>query len=379
MTEFLSTMILKTGFMSLEVKHVIMWLIGFLFIFLAIKKNYEPLLLLPIGFAIFVVNLPLAGLMEEGGLFRIFYHFGLEWEVIPPLIFLGLGAMTDFGPLIANPKTFLLGAASQFGVYVAFFGALIIGFVFPETGFKIPEACSIGIIGGADGPTTIYTTVKLAPHLLGATAVAAYSYMSMVPIIQPPIMKMLTSEKERKITMRQLRPVSHLEKILFPIAATLIICLIVPPAAPLMAMFMIGNLFRESGVVKRLTNASQNELMNIVTIFLGVSVGATMSADSFLRPQALLVFALGLVAFSFSTVGGLLLAKLMNLFLKEKINPLIGSAGVSAVPMAARVSQKLGAEADPKNFLLMHAMGPNIAGVIGTVVAAGFFISMAGG
>jgi sodium ion-translocating decarboxylase beta subunit len=372
MAEFLGTMLFKTGFMSLEVKHLIMWLIGFLFIFLAIKKNYEPLLLLPIGFAIFIVNLPLTGLMEEGGLLQIFYHFGLEWEVIPPLIFLGLGAMTDFGPLIANPKTLLLGAAAQFGVYVAFFGALLIG-------FKIPEACSIGIIGGADGPTTIYTTVHLAPHLLGATAVAAYSYMSMVPIIQPPIMKLLTSKKERKIIMRQLRPVSQLEKILFPLAATLIICLIVPPAAPLMAMFMIGNLFKESGVVKRLTGAAQNELMNIVTIFLGVSVGATMSADSFLRPQALLIFALGLVAFSFSTVGGLLLAKLMNLFLKEKINPLIGSAGVSAVPMAARVSQKVGAEADPKNFLLMHAMGPNIAGVIGTVVAAGFFLSMAGG
>jgi carboxybiotin decarboxylase len=379
MTEFLSTMLLKTGFMSLEVKHLIMWFIGFFFIYLAIKKEYEPLLLLPIGFAILAVNLPLTGLMEEGGLFQIFYHFGLEWEVIPPLIFLGLGAMTDFGPLIANPKTLLLGAAAQFGVYVAFFGALLIGYLFPKIGFGIPEACSIGIIGGADGPTTIYTTVKLAPHLLGATAVAAYSYMSMVPIIQPPIIKMLSSEKERKIKMRQLRSVSHLEKILFPIAATLIICLIVPPAAPLMAMFMIGNLFRESGVVKRLTNASQNELMNIVTIFLGVSVGATMSADSFLRPQALLVFALGLVAFCFSTAGGLMLAKLMNLFLKEKLNPLVGSAGVSAVPMAARVSQKMGAEADPQNFLLMHAMGPNIAGVIGTVVAAGFFISMAGG
>jgi len=372
MAEFLGTMLLKTGFMSLEVKHLIMWLIGFLFIFLAIKKDYEPLLLLPIGFAIFAVNLPVVDLMEEGGLFRLFYHYGLEWEVIPPLIFLGLGALTDFGPLIANPKTLLLGASAQFGVYVAFFGALLIG-------FKIPEACSIGIIGGADGPTTIYTTVKLAPHLLGATAVAAYSYMSMVPIIQPPVMKLLTTPEERKIVMRQLRPVSRLEKILFPLAATLIICLIVPPAAPLMAMFMIGNLFRESGVVKRLTGAAQNELMNIITIFLGVSVGATMSANNFLRPDALLVFALGLVAFIFSTFGGLMLAKFMNLFLKEKINPLIGSAGVSAVPMAARVSQKLGAEADPKNFLLMHAMGPNVAGVIGTVTAAGFFISMAAG
>jgi sodium ion-translocating decarboxylase beta subunit len=371
MPEFLSTMLLKTGFMSVDVKHVIMWLIGLLFIYLAIRKDYEPLLLLPIGFGIFVVNLPLTGLMEKGGLLQIFYHFGLEWEVIPCLIFLGLGALTDFGPLIANPKTLLLGAAAQFGVYVAFFGALLLG-------FKIPEACSIGIIGGADGPTTIYTTVNLAPHLLGATAVAAYSYMSMVPIIQPPIMKLLTSERERKIVMRQLRQVSRLERVLFPLATTLIICLVVPPIAPLMAMFMLGNLFRESGVVKRLAGAAQNELMNIVTIFLGVSVGATMSADNFLKPQTLLIFALGLVAFAFSTLGGVLLAKFMNLFLRDKINPLIGSAGVSAVPMAARVSQKLGAEADPKNFLLMHAMGPNVAGVIGTAVAAGFFLSMAG-
>ncbi len=289
----------------------------------------------------------------------------------PPSYLPGVRGYDRFWPPDCHPKTFLLGAAAQFGVYVAFFGALLLG-------FKIPEACSIGIIGGADGPTTIYTTVALAPHLLGATAVAAYSYMSMVPIIQPPIMKLLTTKKERKIIMRQLRPVSRLERVIFPLATTLIICLIVPPAAPLMAMFMLGNLFRESGVVKRLTAAAQNELMNIVTIFLGISVGGTMSADSFLRPQALLVFALGLVAFAFSTAGGLLLAKFMNLFLKEKINPLIGSAGVSAVPMAARVSQKLGAEADPKNFLLMHAMGPNIAGVIGTVVAAGFFLSMGG-
>jgi oxaloacetate decarboxylase beta subunit len=372
MAEFFTTMVFKTGFMNLQIGHVIMWLIGFLFIFLAIKKDYEPLLLLPIGFAIFVVNLPLTGLMEKHGLFQLFYHYGLEWEVVPPVIFLGLGAMTDFGPLIANPKTLLLGAAAQFGVYVAFFGSLILG-------FKIPEACSIGIIGGADGPTTIFTTVKLAPHLLGATAVAAYSYMSLVPIIQPPVMRLLTSAEERKITMRQLRPVSKLEKIFFPLATALIICLIVPPSAPLMAMFMIGNLFRESGAVKRLTDAAQNELMNIVTIVLGLAVGATMSAESFLKPDALLVFCMGLIAFIFSTAGGLFLAKLMNLFLKEKINPLIGAAGVSAVPMASRVAQKVGAEANPQNFLLMHAMGPNIAGVIGTVVAAGFFISMGGG
>lgn len=373
MDGFLATMLLKTGVFNLQLKHVIMWAIGFTFIYLAIKKDYEPLLLLPIGFAIFAVNLPLTGLMEKDpkGLLYIFYHYGLEWEVVPPLIFLGLGAMTDFGPLIANPKTLLLGAAAQLGVYISFFGALLLG-------FNIPEACSIGIIGGADGPTTIYTTVHLAPHLLGATAVSAYSYMSLVPIIQPPVMKLLTTERERKIVMRQLRPVSRTEKILFPVAVTLISCLLVPPAAPLMVMFMLGNLFRESGVVKRLSEAAQNELMNIVTIFLGISVGATMSADKFLRPQSLMVFGLGLVAFIFSTAGGVLFAKLMNLFLKEKINPLIGSAGVSAVPMAARVSQKIGAEANPQNFLLMHAMGPNVAGVIGTLMAAGFFISLAG-
>jgi len=310
--------------------------------------------------------------MEEGeGLLWKFYHYGLEWEVIPPLIFLGLGALTDFGPMIANPKTLILGAGAQFGVYVSFFGALLMG-------FNIPEACSIGIIGGADGPTTIYTTVHLAPHLLGATAVAAYSYMSLVPIIQPPIMRLLTTEKERKIKMRQLRPVSKKEKILFPLVTVLVICLIVPASAPLMAMFMLGNLFRECGVVRRLADTAANELMNIVTILLGISVGATMSAESFLKPQVIFVFIMGLVAFAFSTAAGIMLAKFMNLFVKEKINPLIGSAGVSAVPMAARVSQVVGAKADPKNFLLMHAMGPNVAGVIGTVVAAGVFIALAG-
>jgi oxaloacetate decarboxylase beta subunit len=349
-----------------------MWVIAFLFIYLAITKNYEPLLLVPIGFGILMVNLPLTYLMEEGeGLLWKFYHYGLEWEIIPPLIFLGLGAMTDFGPMIANPKTLILGAGAQFGVYVAFFGALILG-------FKIPEACSIGIIGGADGPTTIYTTVHLAPHLLGATAVAAYSYMSLVPIIQPPIMRLLTTEKERKIKMRQLRTVSKLEKILFPLVTVLVICLIVPASAPLMAMFMLGNLFKECGVVKRLSDTAANELMNIVTILLGISVGATMSAERFLKWEAILVFVMGLVAFAFSTAAGILLAKFMNIFSKEKINPLIGSAGVSAVPMAARVSQVMGSKADPKNFLLMHAMGPNVAGVIGTVVAAGVFIALAG-
>jgi oxaloacetate decarboxylase beta subunit len=365
-------MILTTGVPHLTIGNLVMWLIAFLFIYLAIMKNYEPLLLVPIGFGILIVNLPLTSLMQEGeGLLWKFYHYGLEWEVIPPLIFLGLGALTDFGPMIANPKTLILGAGAQFGVYVSFFGALFLG-------FNIPEACSIGIIGGADGPTTIYTTVHLAPHLLGATAVAAYSYMSLVPIIQPPIMRLLTTEKERKIKMRQLRPVSKKEKILFPLVTVLVICLIVPASAPLMAMFMLGNLFKECGVVKRLADAAANELMNIVTILLGISVGATMSAESFLRPQVIFVFIMGLVAFAFSTAAGIMLAKLMNLFAKEKINPLIGSAGVSAVPMAARVSQVVGAKADPKNFLLMHAMGPNVAGVIGTVVAAGVFLALAG-
>lgn len=366
-------MLLSTGFMHLTVGNLVMWLIAFFFIYLAISKRYEPLLLVPIGFGILIVNLPLTHLMEEGeGLLWMFYHYGLEWEIIPPLIFLGLGAMTDFGPMIANPKTLILGAGAQFGVYAAFFGALILG-------FNVQEACSIGIIGGADGPTTIYTTVHLAPHLLGATAMAAYSYMSLVPIIQPPIMRLLTTEKERRIVMRQLRPVSKKEKILFPLVTVVVICLIVPASAPLMAMFMLGNLFKESGVVKRLSDASANELMNIVTIFLGISVGGTMSAERFLKWDVIYVFIMGMVAFAFSTAAGILLAKFMNIFSREKINPLIGSAGVSAVPMAARVSQLMGSKADPKNFLLMHAMGPNVAGVIGTVVAAGVFIALAGG
>lgn len=371
---FLNTIIFKTGIVHLYWGHVVMWLIGFAFIYLAIKKEFEPLLLVPIGFGIFIVNLPITPLMgvnEEGHreLINIFFHYGLEWEVIPPLIFLGIGALTDFGPLIANPKTLLLGAAAQFGVYVTFFGAILLG-------FKVPEAASIGIIGGADGPTTIYLTAKLAPHLLGATAISAYSYMAMVPLIQPPIMRLLTSEKERLIRMKQLRPVSKLEKILFPLVGTGIICLLVPDSAPLMAMLMLGNLFRECGVVERLSKTAQNELLNIVTIFLGISVGATMKAEIFLSPKPVFIFILGLVAFAFSTTGGLLLAKFFNLFLKEKINPLIGSAGVSAVPMAARVSQRVGQQADPKNFLLMHAMGPNVAGVIGTATAAGLFLSI---
>lgn len=368
----LHKILMNIGFLHLEVGHVVMWCIALTFIFLAIKKGFEPLLLLPIGFGILLVNIPLAPIMgiQEGGqrdLVRWFYDFGVATEIIPCLIFMGVGALTDFGPMIANPKTLILGAAAQLGVYVTFFGAKLFG-------FSLKEAASIGIIGGADGPTCIYLTAILAPHLLGANALAAYSYMAMVPLIQPPIMRLLTTKEERKIRMKQLRPVSKAEKITFALLGTLVVCMLVPPAAPLMGMLFLGNLFRESGVVERLNHAAQNELLNIVTIFLGVAVGATMSAEKFLHPQPIFIFCLGLVAFAFSTVGGVLMAKVMNLFLKEKINPLIGSAGVSAVPMAARVSQVVGAKEDPKNYLLMHAMGPNVAGVIGTASAAGMFL-----
>lgn len=362
-------LLLKTGFVHLTVGHVIMWLIGCFFIFLAIKKDFEPLLLVPIGFSIFLVNMPIAPLTGPGDLINLFFKYGLETEIIPCLIFLGIGALTDFGPMIANPKTLILGASAQLGVYIAFFGSIFFG-------FTLKEAACIGIIGGADGPTTIYLSSSLAPHMVGMVAVAAYSYMSMVPLIQPPIMRMLTTKAERKIKMKQLRPVSRLERILYPIVATIVICLLTPPAAPLMGLLMIGNLFRECKVVDRLLKTAQNDLLNIVTIILGIAVGATMKAEIFLKPQPIFIFFLGLVAFAFSTIGGLILAKIMNLFLKEKINPLIGSAGVSAVPMAARVSQKVGLEADPKNHLLMHAMGPNVAGVIGTAVAAGMFLSL---
>jgi sodium ion-translocating decarboxylase beta subunit len=362
-------LLLKTGILHLTFGHVIMWLIGFLFIFLAVKKNFEPLLLLPIGFSIFLVNLPVAPLTGPGELINLFFKYGIETEIIPCIIFLGIGALTDFGPMIANSKTLLLGAGAQFGVYIAFFGSILLG-------FSLKESASIGIIGGADGPTTIYLATAVAPHMIGMVAVAAYSYMSMVPLIQPPIMKLLTTEKERKIRMKQLRPVSRLEKILFPIVATIVICLLTPQAAPLIGLLMIGNLFRETNVVERLLKTSQNELLNIVTIILGIAVGSTMKAEAFLKPQPIYIFILGLFAFVFSTIGGILLAKFMNLFLKEKINPLIGAAGVSAVPMAARVAQKMGQEADKNNYLLMHAMGPNVAGVIGTVVAAGMFLSL---
>ena len=381
MEQAANEVIAQIGFVHLHWKHVIMWFIAGLFIWLAIKKQYEPLLLLPIGFGIFLVNLPLTPLMGvsehgERELIKYFYDFGIKTEIIPCLIFMGVGALTDFGPMLANPKTILLGAAAQLGVYITFFGALVLSAFIPGVEFGVREAASIGIIGGADGPTTIYLTSKLAPHLLGANALAAYSYMAMVPIILPPVIRLFTTKKEREIKMRQLRPVSKTEKIVFAMVATGIVCLLVPPSAPLMGMLFLGNLFRESGVVERLSHAAQNELINIVTIFLGVSVGATMNAEAFLSPKPIFIFILGLVAFAGSAAGGLLMAKFMNLFLKEKINPMIGAAGVSAVPMAARVVQVEGQKANPKNFLLMHAMGPNVAGVIGTATAAGLFLTL---
>ena len=349
---------------------VVMWLIGLALIYLAVTKQYEPLLLLPIGFGILLANLPLTGLMETGeGLLWRFYHHGIEWRILPPLIFLGLGALTDFGPLLSQPRLIFLGAGAQVGVYLTFF--LGVGM-----GFSLEDAATISIIGGADGPTTIFLAAQLAPHLLGACAVAAYSYMALVPIIQPPIMRLLTTENERKIRMAKGRKVGSREKLLFPIIAALVIILVVPASAPLVSMFMLGNLFRESGVVDRLTDTAQNSLMNIATIFLGVSVGATMSADTFLRTDVILIFFLGLFAFMISTASGILFAKLINVFSVNKINPLVGAAGVSAVPMAARVVQKIGAEAYKKNYLLMFAMGPNIAGVIGTVIAAGIFLTI---
>lgn len=370
MIENISTLLKSPGFLYLTPGTIVMWIIGCGLIFLAISREFEPLLLLPIGFGIILANLPLAGLMEPNeGLLWKFFHYGIQWEIIPPLIFLGLGALTDFGPVLANPKLILLGAGAQAGVYVTFFAAHAIG-------FTLPEAASIGIIGGADGPTTIYLAAKLAPHLLGSVAVAAYSYMALVPIIQPPIMRLLTTKKERLIRMQKSRKVSQLEKVLFPLASTVVIILIIPASAPLIAMFMLGNIFREAKVVERLNHAAQNELLNIVTIFLGLPIGATMDAETFLQPKALFIFFLGLFAFMISTAAGMLLAKFMNLVSKEKINPLIGAAGVSAVPMAARVVQKVGAQEDKKNYLLMYAMGPNIAGVIGTVIAAGILLTL---
>jgi oxaloacetate decarboxylase beta subunit len=353
----------QTGLFDLHYKLVIMWAIALFFIYLAVAKRYEPLLLLPIGFGIFIVNFPLTPLMgfDAHGKRELFNIF----------IFLGLGAMTDFGPLIANPKTMIIGAGAQLGVFITFLGVLLFG-------FTMKEAASVAIIGGADGPTTIYLTAKLAPNLLGANALAAYSYMAMVPLIQPPIMKLLTNQKERNIIMKQLRRVSRREKIFFPLIVVGVIALLVPAVTPLMGMFMLGNFMRESGVVDRLAGSAQGSLMNIVTIFLGISVGATMHAEKFLTAKPLLIFTFGLLDFAVCTMGGIVTAKIMNLFLKEKLNPLIGSAGVSAVPMAARVSQMVGQQENPNNFLLMHAIGPNLAGVIGSAAAAGMLIAMFG-
>ena len=364
------------GFWALTWGQVFMLVIASILIYLAIRRGFEPLLLLPIGLGAFLANLPGSGLLtppqgnEIGGLY-FYLSKGIELEIFPPLIFLGIGAMTDFGPLLANPKTFLLGAAAQFGVFIALMAAVALG-------FNLKEAAAIGIIGGADGPTAIYLTLKLAPHLLGPIAVAAYSYMALVPLIQPPIMRLLTTQKERLVVMETLKPVSRKVKIIFPLAVTVIGVFIVPPAAPLLAMLMGGNLLRESGVVDRLTNMAQNELINIVTFFLGTCVGMTMGAEVFLRMETLKIIGLGIVAFGFSTVGGVLAGKLMYRLSGGKVNPLIGSAGVSAVPMAARVSHNVGQEYNPQNYLLMHAMGPNVAGVIGTAIAAGVLLAIVG-
>jgi oxaloacetate decarboxylase beta subunit len=359
----------RLGVVHLDWRYVVMWMVAFFFLYLAVKKKYEPLLLLPIGFGIFLVNLPLAPLMGDHQLLWIFHHYGIEWEVIPCVIFLGLGVMTDFGPMLANPKSLIIGAGAQLGVFVTFLGTY-------ACGFTLPEAASVAIIGGADGPTTIYLTNALAPQLIGPNALAAYSYMAMVPLILPPVIRALTTKQERRIEMKQLRHVSAREKILFPIIGTIVIGLMIPDILPLLGMFMFGNFMRETGVVRRLSQTAERELMNIVTIFLGISVGATMDAENFLNPKSLLIFGFGIFDFILCTAGGVLTVKLMNLFIKEKMNPIIGAAGLSAVPMAARVCQDMGKKANPRNYLLMHAMGPNVAGVVGTAAAAGLMIAM---
>ena len=361
-----------TGFSQLEGGDILMIGVACLMIYLAIWKKFEPLLLLPIGFGCLLANIPMSMMAntDAGGLLNFFYQ-GVKHEVLPPLIFLGVGALTDFGPLLANPTTLLLGAAAQIGVYITLIGAVLLG-------FNMHEASAIGIIGGADGPTSIFIASKLAPHLLAPIAVAAYSYMALVPLIQPPIMKLLTTEKERKIKMAQLKPISQTVKILFPVVVTIVCCLMLPGITPLLGMLMLGNLFRESGVTARLHETSETHLINIVTILLALAVGSSMTAESFLRLETLKIIVLGLLAFCIATAGGVLFGKLMCKMTGGRVNPLIGSAGVSAVPMAARVSQKVGAETDSSNFLLMHAMGPNVAGVIGSAVAAGVFISLFG-
>ncbi len=375
--EILAQLLAESGFAALTWQNLVMFLISFVLIYMAIKKQYEPLLLLPISFGMLLANLPLAGLMEEAepwynsGVIQIIYK-GDKSNLFPCLIFMAIGAMTDFGPLIANPVSLLLGAAAQFGIYVAFGLANASGLFTPA------QAAAIGIIGGADGPTAIYIANNLAPELMAPIAVAAYSYMALIPMIQPPIMKALTTETERKTRMTQLREVSKVEKIVFPIFVVVFTSLLLPSVAPLLGMLMLGNLFKESGVVERLTDTASNAMCNIVTILLGLSVGATANGELFLRVQTLAIVGLGLIAFSFATFGGILLGKLLYIVTGGKVNPLIGSAGVSAVPMAARVSQKVGSQEDPTNFLLMHAMGPNVAGVIGSAVAAGFFMLVFG-
>lgn len=387
MLEAFAQFLRNTGFYGLTPGAVLMVGIACILLYLAIVKKFEPLLLVPIAFGVLLTNLPFAGMMappvlevtesytnkvEPGGLLYYLYQ-GNHFGIFPPLIFLGVGAMTDFGPLIANPRSLLLGAAAQFGIFITFIGAIASGL------FTAQEAAAIGIIGGADGPTAIFLASKLSPHLLGAVAIAAYSYMALVPIIQPPIMRLLTTREERSIKMKQLREVSKKEKIFFPIIVTVVVSLIVPPAATLVGMLMLGNLFRECGVVGRLEDTAKNALINIITIFLGVTVGATATAEQFLKVETLVILALGMTAFAIGTASGVLIAKLMNKLMKIEINPLIGSAGVSAVPMAARVSQVVGQKEEPSNFLLMHAMGPNVAGVIGSAVSAGVLLSLFGG
>ena len=369
----------STGIYNLEPGQALMTAVCAGLIFLAIRKGFEPLLLIPIGFGGILANIPVANMAEGAGILHLFYEVGLPTSVFPLLIFMGVGAMTDFGPMLANPKTLLLGAAAQFGIFGTLLGALALTAArIPGMEFTLKEAASIAIIGGADGPTSIFVTSKLADHLLGPIAVAAYSYMALVPLIQPPIMRALTTPAERAIVMQQLRHVGQAEKIVFPIVLCLLIGLLLPDAAPLVGMFAFGNLLREAGVVERLADTSRNALINIVTIFLGLTVGSKLSADAFLQLKTLGILLLGMVAFCGGTAAGVLMAKVMNLFSEQKINPLIGSAGVSAVPMAARVSNKVGLEANPQNFLLMHAMGPNVAGVIGSAVAAGVLLNFVG-
>ncbi len=357
-----------SGFSAFTMGNGIMIAVGLILLYLAFVKEFEPLLLGPIAFGCILANFPNTGFLEEMGLMKAI-NFGIQYEIFPPLIFLGIGAMTDFGPLLARPSTLLLGAAAQIGVFIALVGAMLLG-------FTVQQAGAIGIIGGADGPTAIYLSVQMAPELLGAIAVAAYSYMSLVPLIQPPVMQLLTSQKEREVQMEQLRPVTKFERCMFPIVSVILISLLLPPIASLLGMLMLGNLFRESGVTDRLSDTAQNSLCNIVTIFLATGTGMTMTAESFLVPQTLMIIGLGLVAFIFGTAGGVLFGKIMCRATGWKVNPLIGSAGVSAVPMAARVSQVVGMRAKPGNYLLMHAMGPNVAGVIGTAVAAGTMLAM---